>query len=92
MIQQKETCITYIVGDPYATYSTGENRRITKLKRQALEHPELVQILYENDDGSILAHIPPEWMPDPRPKKKVSEEQRKAMSERSTAMHLQKSK
>lgn len=35
---------------------------ITRIKRLAAEHPEQVQIIAENGDGSICAHIPVSWV------------------------------
>lgn len=51
---------------------------ITKIKKLATEHPEQVEIIAENKDGSIYAHIPTAWVKI-NPKREISEEEKENM-------------
>jgi len=86
MVDMRETAIDYIVGDEYLYYTASEQRLVTKLKKQSEAYPDEVKILAENDDGSVHVRSPIRWFKAPSPPKKVSDEQRKAASERFKAM------
>lgn len=45
-----------------ATLSLSQRRTITMVKRLAEKYPEKCQIVAENKDGSICAHVPVEWI------------------------------
>lgn len=53
----------------------------SKLLRLAKENPDEVEIMAENSDGSLFAHIPVKYIKI-SPPKKMSEEQKEAASER----------
>ncbi len=53
-----ENVIEWIRNSKVATISFSQKRFITKIKKLAEKHPEQIQIVYENKDGSIVAHIP----------------------------------
>ena len=78
-----ETCIERIQGEEYCCVYTGERKFINQLKELAQDYEE-VNIIYINDDGSILAHVPSNWFRFIKPptKRNYTEEQRKAMGER----------
>ena len=78
-----ETSIERISGDTYCLVYTGERKFINQLNELAKNYPE-VDIRHINDDGSILAHVPPNWFRFVKPptKRNYTEEQRQAMSER----------
>lgn len=87
MADLKETTWEHIYGDKTATMYTSESRRINEIMKLKEEYPDLVEITAENSDGSIVVHIPAEWM-RLRPKKKcnLTEEQRAAAAERLRAV------
>lgn len=64
-----------------ATLSLSQRRTISKVKRLATQYPDQCQIMAENKDGSIYAHIPVSWMRI-NPPRKLSDEQRQQISER----------
>lgn len=69
MEEIRETAWDHIAGDKTATFSTSEKKWIKEIRRLKELYPDEVDIRYENADGSILVHIPYEWMRI-RPKKK----------------------
>ena len=79
----KETTWEHIYGDKSATMYTSERSRINELMKLKEEYPNLVEITAVNKDGSIVVHIPAEWMKlRPRKKCNLSDEQRAAVAER----------
>ena len=57
-----ETVYEHMAGNPTFTVSAVERWSISMIKRLAAEHPDYVEITYENQDGSVVAHVPFEWM------------------------------
>lgn len=55
--------------------------KTTRIKKLAAECPEECEILAENKDGILLAHIPVEWVKI-IPPRQLSEEQREEIAER----------
>ena len=53
-----ENVISWIRNAEMATVSFSQGRYVTKIKKMAEKHPDKVQIVSENKDGTILAHIP----------------------------------
>lgn len=70
-----ENVIEWIKDQDRATLTFSQRRTITKVKRLAERYPEECQIVAENQDGSICAHVPVSWVKI-LPPKKVSEERR----------------
>lgn len=58
----RETVYEHASGNPTFTVSAVERWSISMIKRLAAEHPDDVEITYENQDGSVVAHVPFEWM------------------------------
>lgn len=79
-----ETSVERIQSEEYCTVFTAERKFINQLKEFSTKYPEQVDIIKENEDGSILAHAPSNWFRFIKPptKKNYTEEQRKAMGER----------
>ena len=65
----KETAWDHICGEKTATFSTSEKKWIREIYRLHEKHPDEVEIRYVNGDGSILVHLPADWLRI-RPKKK----------------------
>lgn len=57
-----ETAYTHDAGCDYFTLSACESWSIAMAKRLHREHPDKVKIVVTNPDGTIMAHIPFEWM------------------------------
>lgn len=77
-----EFVIEWIKGAEYAGITAPSGTALkSKLIRLANEYPEEVNIVKENVDGSIFAHIPVNYIKI-SPPRQVSDEQREAASER----------
>ena len=57
-----ENGIEWVKDSERATISLSQRRMISRVKKLAEQHPEQCQILAENEDGSIYAHIPVSWV------------------------------
>lgn len=77
-----EFVIEWIKGGDYAgiTVPTGTALK-SKLIKFEKEHPNDVKVIAKNEDGSIFAHIPINYVKI-SPPRKVSEEQKEAASKR----------
>lgn len=77
-----EFAIEWIKGGNYAGVTAPSGTALkSKLFRLAEKNPDDVQIVAENEDGSIFAHVPVRYIKI-SPLRKVSEEQKEAASER----------
>lgn len=54
----RENVIEWIEGNKTATCTFSQRRFINRIKKMAEKHGSPVEILAENMDGSIMAHIP----------------------------------
>ena len=54
----KENVIEWMTGDDVISVTVTQKKYITRIRSLAEKHPESVQILAENRDGSIFAHLP----------------------------------
>ena len=69
-----ENVIEWVKDDNRATLSMSQRRTISRVKQLAEQYPEECQIVAENKDGSVCAHVPVSWVKI-SPPKKVSEKQ-----------------
>lgn len=76
-----ENVIEFIKGEDRATVTFSQGRYKSRVKNLAARYPEECQIVAENKDGSICAHIPVSWVRI-NPSMKLTEEQREKMAER----------
>lgn len=53
----KENCIEWLTGDDTMTLSLTNKRFISRVKQIIQEKPESGEIIAENGDGSICAHL-----------------------------------
>ena len=58
MADYRENCIEWLNGQDTISVTLSQGRYISKVRKLAKKYPDLVQILAENDDGSIFAHMP----------------------------------
>ena len=77
-----ENVVEWIRNSKTATISFSQGRYISKIKRLAERFPDKVQIVAENPDGSIVAHIPVSAVHISIRTKNITEEQRQAARER----------
>lgn len=77
-----ETCVEYIKGEPYLTWYSDESKWANRIRQLAADNAD-VQIVSDNGE-SVLAHCPVSWFKPPKPpiKRNMTDEQRKAASER----------
>lgn len=69
-----ENVIEWVKDEKIATLTLSQRRIISKVKGLAEKYPEQCQIVKENKDGSMYAHIPVSWVKI-SPPKKLSEKQ-----------------
>ena len=78
-----ETVYEHIQGNDTFTLTAAERSSIGMIRRLKEKHPDEVEIVAENADGSILAHLPYSWMRIvPKKKMELSEERRAEIGER----------
>lgn len=58
MDRLQENLIEWITGGKVATVTFSQKKFINRIKQMSEKHPELAEIVAENEDGSITAHIP----------------------------------
>lgn len=76
-----ENCIEWIRDQERATLSLSQRRTIARVKKLAAQYPDQCQIVAENKDGSVCAHIPVSWVKI-NPPMNLSDEQRQRIAER----------
>lgn len=74
-----ENVIEFIKDEARATVTFSQGRYKTRIKQLAESHPEECEIVAENQDGSLCAHIPVKWIRI-NPSKELSDEERERLS------------
>ena len=77
-----ENVIEWIRDSKYATVTFSQGRYITKIKKLAEKYPDECEIVAENKDGSIMAHIPVKWILISNRSRELSEEERQVIADR----------
>lgn len=78
-----ENNIEFLHNSRTATVYFEQGRFVSKIKKLKERCPDEVEIVKENKDGSIVAHIPTKWIRiNPSKQTNMTEEQRQAASER----------
>ncbi|MGI6095017.1 MAG: hypothetical protein ACOYBL_06250 [Lachnospiraceae bacterium] len=75
-----ENVIEFLRDQGRATVTFSQGRYKTRIKKLAESHPDECEIVAENKDGSLYAHIPVSWIRI-NPGKNWSEEQRERQAE-----------
>lgn len=75
-----ENAIEFTKDSERATVTFSQGRYKGRIRRLAKSHPEKCQIVAENQDGSLCAHIPVEWIRI-YPSKELTDEERERLSE-----------
>lgn len=87
-----EFAIEWVRGSGYAGVTVPSRTALkSKLLRLADKNPDDVKIIKENDDGSLFAHVPVNYIKI-SPPRQVSEEQKEAARERFKQMWENKQK
>ena len=81
MKELKETTWNYVQGEPTGTFYSAEKKWINRMHKLKRLHPDEVDIVVENKDGSVVVHLPPYVAKFSFPKV-VSEKNRQAARER----------
>lgn len=76
-----ENCIEFLNNQHEITVLFCAQKWINRIKKLHSAYPDDVKVIAENNDGSICAKLPIKYLKISAPKK-ISEEQRKAASER----------
>lgn len=73
-----ENVIEWVKDQAKATVTLSQRRIITRVRNLAKSRPDDCQIVAENKDGSIVAHIPTSWIRI-NPTRELSEAQEKVL-------------
>ena len=76
-----ENVIEFIKDSERATVTFCQGRYKSRIKKLAAKRPEECEIVAENQDSSLCAHIPVAWIKI-NPTKQLPEEQRREIAER----------
>lgn len=76
----RENCIEWIYGQDTITATLSQQFLISRVRELASKHEE-VKIVAENEDGTIVAHLPLTYLKF-NPPKNLTEEQRKVLADR----------
>ena len=78
-----ENVIEFLRNSKVATVTLSQPKYINKIKKLAEQFPDEVEIIMENSDGSLLAHIPTSYIKiNNPPKREYSDEEKAIMVER----------
>ena len=76
-----ENAIEFMTNGTKATLTFSQGRYKSVIRKLSEKHPDDCQIIADNEDGSICAHVPVAWIRI-SPPKQHTEEQRQQMRER----------
>lgn len=57
-----ENVIEFLVNQKIATVTLSQRKYVNRVRKLSQEFPEACQIVADNKDGSIMAHIPTRWI------------------------------
>jgi len=82
----RETVWEYVAGSDTGTFYTAQQKWINKIYQLKKKFPDVVDIRHENEDGSLVVHLPSSWFKISPPKTmNLSDEQRQAARDRLAA-------
>ena len=93
MTNFNETACDYLSCDKHATFCSSEQKWINKILKLAEEYPDQVeiQVMPEDNQGMILAHVPKNWFKLSPPRKdNMTDAQREEASKRMKEMLAKK--
>lgn len=80
MDKLNENVIEFYGDSDIASVTASKRKFINRILNLAKKYPDDVEILHTNKDGTIFAHLPSSWVKI-NPARRLSEEQRQALSE-----------
>lgn len=86
--RSNENNVEFLNGQHKITFTFTSRKFVNRMKKYKESHPNDVDFV-ENIDGSICGHVPLKWLKI-SPPRKVSDDQRVAMSERMKIMQGKK--
>jgi hypothetical protein len=81
-----ENVIEFLRNQETMTCTFSQGRFVSKVKKLAEKYPDEVQIVVENKDGSIVAHIPVKYLHLSRHSRDLTEDEREELAERAREM------
>lgn len=78
----QENVIEFERNDKTATVTFCRQKFISRIRKLAEKYPDECEIVAENKDGSIMAHIPVKWIRISNLSRNLTEEQRAEAAER----------
>ena len=85
---ENENVIEWVTNDKTVTVTLSQRKYITKVRKLAEKFPDEVEFLYENKDGSIVAHLPLRAIKiNLTEKRELTDEQLEVMRERMKKLH-----
>lgn len=88
--EERETIILYTEADDRAEVYTHNKKMINRLAKLYAERPDEVEKIREADTGAVTYTVPRDWVKI-IPKRRPSEEQRAAITDRFAAMRVNQS-
>lgn len=93
-----ENCFEWLTGTRTATLTVSEPKMVRRIKEIYKDRADEFKKFIENDDGSLCVTVPRSWLKvnpgaksDPnKPKRQMTEEQKKAFAERMAAVRAKK--
>ena len=83
MINTAETVFEHLDGNNTWTVSTDERVWKNRLSKLAEQHPDEVECVAVNRDGSVMCHVPASWLRlRPPVKRNMTEEEKQAARDR----------
>ena len=82
----------WLTGDKRGAVTFSQKRWVNKLLKYAEDYPDEIEIVAQNEDGSVFAHVPISWFKfsPPRKGREMSEEEKIAAGERMKAARAKK--
>jgi hypothetical protein len=81
-----ETTFDHIKGNDKFSLTAAEQWSIAMVKKLKERFPDEVQILHTNPDGSMLVHLPFDWM-RVVPKRRITEKRKQAIAQNLFSPH-----
>lgn len=78
MYKSVENVIEWLNGSGRATVTLSQLSQISKVRKLAAKYPDDCQIVVQNSDGSVVVHLPVEWVRIAPPKMVTSKQRCRA--------------
>lgn len=84
MDNSQDNAIEWITNQKMVCVSFSQKKYVNKIMRYLKSHPDEVELVAENKDGSVCAHIPISWVKisPPRKSRELNDEEKAKAAER----------